>query len=110
LKTVIEEVVACEISVAGMAAVNLELLTNVVGRELPFQRTTDPAMKPVPWTANVNPAPPGATAAGVNGQLTKGTGFAAPAAGTMIEEERRNRLKVPITFLLIVHLRAKTAV
>ena len=61
-----------------MLAVNCELLTNVVARALPFQFTTDPETKPVPFTVSVNPAPPGATASGTRGWLISGTGFTAP--------------------------------
>ena len=50
-----------------MLAVNCELLTNVVARALPFQFTTDPETKPVPFTVSVNPAPPGAIASGTSG-------------------------------------------
>ncbi len=53
----------------------IELLTKVVARALPFQFTTDPDMKPVPFTVSVNPAPPGATASGTSGWLISGTGF-----------------------------------
>jgi hypothetical protein len=35
-------------SAAVIAAVNLVLLTNVVGRAVPFQLTTEPVRKPVP--------------------------------------------------------------
>src|SRR5215471_21421150 len=61
-----------------MLAANCELLTNVVGRALPFQPTTDPDTKPVPFTVRGNPGPPGATASGTSGWLISGTGFTAP--------------------------------
>jgi hypothetical protein len=43
------------------------LLTNCVLRGLPFQFTTDPETKPVPFTVSVNPGAPGATLVGTNG-------------------------------------------
>jgi hypothetical protein len=47
-------------------------------------------MKPVPRSVNVKSRPPGATAAGISGQLTKGTGFVVPAARRIIVKERSN--------------------
>src|SRR6266567_1154164 len=78
--TVTEAVLAVAISDTRMLTVNCELLTNVVARALPFQFTTDPETKPVPFTVSVNPAPPGATASGTMGWLINGTGFAVPVA------------------------------
>jgi hypothetical protein len=43
-------------SVAGIAAVSCVPLTNVVGRGDPFQLTTDPLTKLVPFTVKVKPA------------------------------------------------------
>src|SRR5438876_3601645 len=68
-------VLALAMSEVKTLAVNCELLTNVVARALPFQFTTDPETKPVPFTVSVNPAPPGATASGTSGWLISGTGF-----------------------------------
>src|SRR5579863_7284246 len=48
--------------------------TNVVERGLPFQLTTAPDWKPVPFTVRVKSPPPGATASGTSGSLTRGTG------------------------------------
>jgi hypothetical protein len=64
---VTEAVLAIAMSEARMLAVNWEPLTKVVARALPFQFTTDPETKPVPFTVSVNPAPPGATASGTSG-------------------------------------------
>ena len=85
LTTVTEAVVAAEISEAGMAAVTLDLLTNVVARALPFHSTTAPETNPVPFTVSVKPAPPRATAVGLSGWLIKGTGFSTVAALTRID-------------------------
>jgi hypothetical protein len=63
-----------------MFAVSFDVLTNVVGLALPSQCTTDPDTKPVPFTVNVNPAPPGLTASGISGWFMNGTGFCAVAA------------------------------
>ena len=52
-------------SVAGIDAVSCVLLTNAVVRALPFQRTVELAMKPLPLTVNVNAAPPAAAAFGL---------------------------------------------
>jgi hypothetical protein len=65
--TVIEAVLAVAMSELGTVAVNCELLTKVVVRALPFQFTTEPDTKPVPFTVSVNPAPPGAIASGTSG-------------------------------------------
>jgi hypothetical protein len=67
LLTVTVPVSATATSVAGIVAVNCELFTNVVARGLPFQFTTEPDTKPVPFTMSVNVAVPGATVAGING-------------------------------------------
>jgi len=45
-------------SVAVISAVSSVALTNVVGRDDPFQRTVELEMKPVPLTSNVNAASP----------------------------------------------------
>jgi hypothetical protein len=79
--TVTKAVLALAMSEARMLAVNCELLTKVVARSLPFQFTTDPDTKPVPFTVSVNPAPPGAIASGTKGWLISGTGFAVPVGG-----------------------------
>jgi hypothetical protein len=78
LTTVTEAVLAVAMSEARILAVNCELFTKVVARALPFQFTTDPVTKPVPFTVSVNPAPPGATASGTRGWLISGTGFTMP--------------------------------
>jgi hypothetical protein len=73
---VIEAVPAFAMSVARMVAVNWSWVTKWVIRALPFQFTTEPETKPVPFTVSVNPGPPGAAASGTSGWLTYGTGFA----------------------------------
>ena len=46
------------ISLAGISARSCELLSNRVGLFCPFQRTTDVAMNPDPFTVRTNPGPP----------------------------------------------------
>src|SRR3989441_6472345 len=58
VNTVIWVVPAVVMSLEEMTARNAVLLTNVVGRSEPFQRTTDGATKLAPLTVSVNPAPP----------------------------------------------------
>lgn len=64
-----------------MVAVNCELFTKVVARALPFQFTTDPDTKPVPFTVSVNPAPPGATASGTRGLVNQRDGVVSDCRG-----------------------------
>src|SRR2546422_10584608 len=58
VNTVIGADRAVVMSPEKMAARNSVLLTNVVVRSEPFQRTTDGATKLAPLTVSVNPAPP----------------------------------------------------
>ena len=60
LVTVTSTLPADETSVAGIAAESLVALTNVVACALPLKFTTDFATKFVPFTVNVNAAPPAA--------------------------------------------------
>jgi len=64
LKTVMLATPLVARSLAGIWAVTNVLLTNSVGRSLPFQRTTDPDTKFEPPTAKVKAAPPSAAAWG----------------------------------------------
>ena len=80
LLTVTVPVPADATSDAEIAAVNCELLTKVVVLGLPFQFTTDPETKPVPFTVSVNAALPGTTVVGTNGWFTNGTGFDCPSS------------------------------
>src|SRR5215469_12680500 len=91
LTTVTEAVPAVAMSEAGTLAVNCELLTKVVLSGLPFQSTVAPETKPVPLTVSLNPAPPGLTASGTKGWLTRGTGFW-PAATPATVSENTNRI------------------
>jgi hypothetical protein len=75
LTTVTDPVFGLAMSSARIVAVNCDRLTNVVARGLPFQYTSEPATKPVPFTVRVKLGPPGATLAGTRGLLMKGTGF-----------------------------------
>src|SRR5581483_8606451 len=74
LKTVTFEMPPCATSAAEICAVNCVALTNVVGRSPPFQRTTEPLIKPVPFTVSVIPAAPAKVAAGLM-VVSAGTGF-----------------------------------
>ena len=74
LNTVILAVPALAISAAGICAVSWVLLTKVVVRSAPFQRTTELLMKFVPLTVNVNAAPPAVSELGLT-LLMVGVGF-----------------------------------
>jgi hypothetical protein len=89
LDTVTIAVPATATSAARIEAVNLELLTYVVARALPFQYTVEPLTKPVPFTVKVKPALPGVTAPGTKGRLTNGTAFCPDASA--VEPARRSR-------------------
>ena len=54
----------CAVSVAGTPAVTCVPLTKVVVSAVPFNDTTAPDTKPVPFTVNVNAGPPAVTVAG----------------------------------------------
>ena len=58
VKTVTATVPAEAILVAGITAVNCVGLIKVVTRDAPFQFITEPLIKSVPLTVNVNAAPP----------------------------------------------------
>src|SRR3989449_9165664 len=64
--TVTDAVPAVATSLAGIAACNCVPLTNVVVRAPPFQRTTDPLTKFVPFTVSVNDAAPAVAMHGVS--------------------------------------------
>src|SRR2546426_659228 len=67
LTTFTHAVPALAMSVEKMVAFNCAPLTTVVARALPFHFTTEPETKPVPFTVNENPAPPGLVASGTSG-------------------------------------------
>jgi hypothetical protein len=58
LNTVTWAVPSVAMSLAGMAAVTFVVLTKVVGRFAPFQRTTEEATKLLPVTVSVKSGPP----------------------------------------------------
>ena len=70
LKTVTSAVPAEAMSVGGMEAVNWVLLTKVVVRSLPFQRTTEPETKFEPSTVSVKPWSPARALPGVRLVMT----------------------------------------
>src|SRR5947208_1911870 len=72
--TVTEAVPAGRTSEVGIAACNWVPLTNVVVRAPPFQRTTDPLTKFVPFTVSVNAPPPAVVLVG-DSEVTVGTGL-----------------------------------
>src|SRR3989344_6730278 len=74
LKTVTEAAPGAATSAAGMAAWSRVLLTNVVGRLSPFQRTFEAATKRLPTTVSVNPGEPGGRALGESA-INVGTGL-----------------------------------
>jgi hypothetical protein len=63
---------AASTSAAVMAARSRVAPTTVVGRSAPFQRTTEAATKPLPFTVSVNPGLP-ATALSGERLLSTGT-------------------------------------
>jgi hypothetical protein len=74
LNTVTWAVPAAAMSVAGIDAVNWVEEINVVARSAPFQRTTEFVTKLVPFTVNVNAAPPAVAELGAS-PLVVGTGL-----------------------------------
>ena len=74
VKTVTEALPVAAMSLARTCAVSLVLLTNVVDRLLPFQRTTDEATKFDPVAVNVNAPLPTAAVLGMI-ELRVGTGL-----------------------------------
>jgi hypothetical protein len=86
-------------SAAAIAACSWAPLTNVVGRDEPFQRTSDPMTKPLPFTVSVKPARPSAARVGV---MLRTTGTGADRSG----RSTRVLSKVAVTAVLplIVHV------
>src|SRR5436189_279917 len=74
LKTVLGSAPAVAMSAAGICAWSCVLLTKVVMRSAPFQRTTDELLKFVPVAVSVNAALP-ASALGGEIELSVGTGL-----------------------------------
>src|SRR5207253_2827922 len=74
LNTVTRAVPAVRRSVAGIAALSCVGETYVVGRAVPFQRTTEPATKFVPVTVSVKPEARAWTRFGLS-PVVAGTGF-----------------------------------
>jgi hypothetical protein len=72
LTTAVPEVAMSD---AGTVPVSWEPLTKVVANDLPFQFTTEPGTKPLPFTVREKPAPPGAVLVGTSGVLISGTGL-----------------------------------
>jgi hypothetical protein len=100
LVTVMVAVLAAATSAAEIDAVSCDALTNVVARGLPFQFTTEAETNPVPLTVRVNPGLPGATAVGINGWFTKGTGFDCPSSAVA-----RRTIMVDVARLNLIILR-----
>jgi hypothetical protein len=74
LNTVTEALPAALISLAEIAAVSCVLLTNVVVRSAPFQRTFEEEMNEEPVTVSVKSGPP-ATALLGEREVKTGAGF-----------------------------------
>jgi hypothetical protein len=64
---VIVAVLGVAMFAAGTVAVNLELLTKVVDKLVPFQYTVDPATKPSPVTVKVKEGEAGRAELGLSG-------------------------------------------
>src|SRR5205823_3862362 len=79
LTTVICAVPAAAMSAAAIAAVSCVAEPYVVARGVPFQRTTEPGMNPLPVTASVNAGPPTVAVAGLR-LVTVGTGLGVAAS------------------------------
>src|SRR5579859_4392463 len=76
VNTLTEEAPGWLTSDCGMVACRCPLLTKVVARLAPFQRTTEtlPPIKPAPYTSTVSPLPPASWPCGVMWSID-GTGF-----------------------------------
>ena len=74
MNTVTCTVPAVTRSLAGMAALSWVVLTNVVVRLLPFQRTVEAGTKPLPVTVSVKAGPPWSALLGASDEST-GTGL-----------------------------------
>lgn len=79
--TVTETRLAVAMSEARMVAVSWVPLMKVVARAFPFHRIVAPFTNPAPFTASVNPGPPGTVAAGTAGLFKKGTGLFCATTG-----------------------------
>jgi hypothetical protein len=105
LTTVIEAVDALLMSDARIVAVSLELFMYEVVRATPFHFTTEAGTKPVPFTVNANPAPPGAMVSGISGWLVEGTGFwadAGPANPIKLAGTVKNKMQILQTRIFIL--------
>src|SRR6476469_8370236 len=80
--TVTEALPAAAMSAAGIAAVSWVALTKVVVRFAPFQLTTEPFTKLLPFTVSVKPGPP---AAALLGKSVVNVSAAAPLKGESTE-------------------------
>src|SRR5579859_1397074 len=65
----------------AMATCRCPLLTKVVARLAPFQRTVEPLIKPAPYTSSVSPLPPDSWPCGVI-LVMDGTGLCGEAVGS----------------------------
>src|SRR5258708_39064518 len=81
VNTVTSAVPATAMSLSEIAAWSCVPLTNVVGRSVPFQRTTEPATKSDPLAVSGNAAPPAVALAGAS-DVSVGTTLTS-AAGTL---------------------------
>ena len=77
LPTVIQAVPGVATFARDTTALNSLLETKVVCKGVPFQRTEELELKPVPFTVRVKPGPPGATDGGKRGCMMLGTGLPA---------------------------------
>ena len=89
LSTVTCALPALATSPAGISAVRRVALTYVVGRATPFHLTSEPLMKPVPFTVSVNAAAPARAVVGAM-VVTAGAGFSTISM-TKIDSAIRSR-------------------
>jgi hypothetical protein len=88
-------------SAAVMAAVSCVVLTTVVVRSAPFQRTTEDVTNPLPFTVSGSAALPAAAVAGERLPIT-GTGAGASGGSTRV----LSNLAVTAVLAVIVHVHA----
>ena len=88
LSTVTVTVPPSRRSLAGIDAVSCVVLTNVVARLAPFQRTTDVDTKPLPFSVSVNVAPPAVVLDGAS-DASEGAGLSNWSCATNVPQFAR---------------------
>jgi hypothetical protein len=97
-------------SFALIVAWSCVALTTVVGRFVPFHRTTDELMKALPFTVNVKEAPPASALLGES-ELTTGAGLfdeSTVTVGLVARRteftKRRNSYVPAVVGIVVVHV------